>query len=100
MHLVGNVLIEVEPGGQRAVSETYGVSLHGSDDPRPFMNMATGFRYVDRFERRGGPWKIAERFAVAEWSLPIPGDAWWKIPEEHRQADGIRPTSSIRCSPG
>jgi len=87
MHLVGNVLIEVD--GDRAVSETYGVSLHRSDDARPFMNLATGFRYLDRFERRdahdgtGRPWRIAERTAIGEWSIPIPSDAWWDIPEDH-----------------
>ena len=45
MHLVGNVLIELGDADV-AACETYGVSLHASDDPRPFMNMATGFRYV------------------------------------------------------
>ena len=94
MHLVGNVLIEL--GGDDstprddgiapsdlAACETYGVSLHRSDDPRPFMNLATGFRYLDRFERREGKWKIAERTAIGEWSLPVPSDAWWDIPEDH-----------------
>lgn len=82
MHLVGNVLVELA-GEDSAACETYGVSLHRSDDPRPFMNLATGFRYVDRFERREGRWGIAERTAVGEWSLPIPQDAWWEIPESH-----------------
>ena len=86
MHLVGNILIEID--GETAASEAYGVSLHRSDDARPFMNLATGFRYLDRFERRDGPegggaWKIAERTAIGEWSIPIPTDAWWEIPEDH-----------------
>ena len=86
MHLVGNILIEFDGDGETAASEAYGVSLHRSDDPRPFMNLATGFRYLDRFERRGGPgekWKIAERTAIGEWSIPIPNDAWWEIQENH-----------------
>ena len=82
MHLVGNVLIELGDADV-AACETYGVSLHASDDPRPFMNMATGFRYVDRFERRDGAWRIADRNAVGEWSLPVPQDAWWDVPEDH-----------------
>jgi len=93
MHVIGNVLIELEAGGERAVAESYGVSIHGSDDPRPYLNMATGFRYVDRFERRGGPWKIAERFAVAEWSIAIPTEVWWNIPDSHRK--GQRDASDV-----
>jgi len=82
MHFVGNVLIELADDST-AACETYGVSLHRSDDPRPFMNLATGFRYLDRFEQRDGHWKIAERNAIGEWSVEIPPDAWWEIPEHH-----------------
>ena len=82
-------------GGENGVAacETYGVSLHRSDDPRPFMNLATGFRYVDRFERRAGAWKIAERNAVGEWSLPIPAGSWWEIPDAH--LNGRRDRSDV-----
>lgn len=84
MHFVGNVLVEPSTkNADLAACETYGVSLHRSDDPRPFMNLATGFRYLDRFERRSGVWKIAERTAIGEWSIPIPQEAWWAIPESH-----------------
>jgi hypothetical protein len=82
MHFVGNVVIELADDST-AACETYGVSLHRSDDPRPYMNLATGFRYLDRFERRDGHWKIAERNAIGEWSVEIPSDAWWEIPEHH-----------------
>jgi hypothetical protein len=85
MHLVGNVLIELDESGDTAACETYGVSLHKSDDPKPYMNLATGFRYLDRFERRDDEWRIAERTAVGEWSLRIPAEAWWSIPESHLQ---------------
>ena len=90
MHFVGNVLIELGDEDGIAICETYGVSLHRSDDSRPFMNLATGFRYLDRFERRGGDedgtepeWRIARRDAIGEWSIPIPEGAWWEIPEDH-----------------
>ena len=29
--------------------------------------MSFGGRYIDRFERRGGEWKIAHRAVVHEW---------------------------------
>lgn len=83
MHLVGNVLIELDESGDVAASEAYGVSLHKSDDPKPYMNLATGFRYLDRFERREDEWRIAERTAIGEWSLQIPTGAWWSIPDSH-----------------
>lgn len=83
MHFVGNVLIELGEEPDRAACETYGISLHRSDDPRPFMNLATGFRYLDRFERRDGEWRIADRVAVGEWSMRLPQESWWEIPESH-----------------
>ena len=86
-HYVANVSVELAPtNDDLAACETYGVSLHRSEDPRPFMNMATGFRYLDRFERRGDAWRIAERNAIGEWSMPIPEAAWWSIPETHARS--------------
>jgi hypothetical protein len=96
MHLLGNILIDLaEPTAagtiDTAACETTGVSLHRSDDPKPYMNLATGFRYLDRFERRDGVWRIAERTALGEWSIPIPRDAWWEIPAD--QPSGRRDAS-------
>ena len=73
MHFVGNCLIEVE--GDLARSETYGNAHHWgdpTDDPR--LNFVSGFRYVDRFERRNHEWRIAERWAIREWTRAIPAD--------------------------
>lgn len=84
MHLVGNVLIDLGPEREdRAACETYGVAMHRGAEPAPALNLATGFRYLDRFERREGRWRIAERTAIGVWSLPVPAEAWWKIPENH-----------------
>ena len=76
MHFVGNVLVEL--AGDAAVAESYGVAWHRSPDPRPEWNLVTGFRYLDRFERRGdSAWKIARRVAVTEWSrADDPKDRW------------------------
>lgn len=91
MHLIANMLIDLEDSGSAggssqsteiAACETYGVSIHRSDDPKPYMNLATGFRYLDRFEKRDGVWRIAERTAVGEWSMKIPPEVWWEIPED------------------
>lgn len=66
MHFVGNTLVEVSE--DVAAAETYGIAFHRSEDARPHLNLMTGFRYLDRFERRGGDWRIARRVAVTEWS--------------------------------
>jgi len=105
MHLIANVLIDLASDRDLgeihgditpdtpdlAACETYGVSLHRSDDTKPYMNLATGFRYLDRFERREGAWKIAERTAIGEWSMKIPREVWWEIPED--QLSGKRDPS-------
>ena len=72
-HFMGNMLIEVD--GERARAETYAVAYHrkelsdgsGKDD-------VFGIRYVDRFERRNGEWKIAHRVVATEWRRvdPVP----------------------------
>jgi hypothetical protein len=73
MHFMGNMLIEVE--GAVARAETYAVAYHrkahedgsGHDD-------VFGIRYVDRFEKRDGAWKIAHRVVATEWRRvdPVP----------------------------
>ncbi|MAG31199.1 MAG: lumazine-binding family protein [Deltaproteobacteria bacterium] len=83
MHYVSNLQVEFGDEPNIAACETYGISLHRSEDPRPFMNLATGFRYLDRFERRDSAWKIAARVAVGEWSIRLPEQTWWEIPESH-----------------
>jgi hypothetical protein len=66
MHLVGNHLVELE--GDAARSETYCTAFHWADpETGKIDNITTGIRYVDTFERRGGEWRIAERFAFREW---------------------------------
>lgn len=83
MHMVGNCLVEVD--GDRARSETYGMAHHwGEPYGDPTLNFTTGFRYVDRFERRDGQWRIAERWAVREWTRSVP-------PETVRPREGVGP---------
>jgi SnoaL-like domain len=67
-HHLTNVLIEVV--GEAAVVETYAVAFHGGESTDRRANFVAGFRYVDRFERRDGEWRIAERHVVQDWSEP------------------------------
>lgn len=73
MHVVANHLVELE--GDVAYSETYGNAHHwGQPAEDPSLNFVSGFRYVDRLERRGGEWRITERHAVREWTRAIPAE--------------------------
>lgn len=90
MHLVGNLLVDVgEAGsGEVALAETYGVAFHRSPEDEPFeprRNLITGFRYVDRFERRDGRWAIAHRVATTEWSRVDDLEGRWAFPDTLRR---------------
>jgi len=66
MHFMGNMLIEVE--GDAARAETYAVAYHHrADENGVGKDDVFGVRYVDRFEKRDGDWKIAYRVVATEW---------------------------------
>jgi hypothetical protein len=70
MHLLTNVLIELD--GDQAYVESYflSVAVVPVDDERA-TRVRSG-RYLDRFERRDGDWRIAHRVLVDEWSRVDP----------------------------
>lgn len=66
-HTMHQSLIEVE--GDAAVVETYANAVERSrDDADRLIDTLVGLRYIDRFERRGGPWLIARRTVVIDWT--------------------------------
>lgn len=73
-HMITNVLIEVN--GDRANSEAYVYVIHqlAGDD---FEDHIVG-RFLDRFEKRAGDWRIAHRLVTSEWSRrqPISTSPW------------------------
>lgn len=75
-HLIGNVLIEVD--GDTAWGEAYYLANHDMTDRggEPIRYTASG-RYLDRFERRDGVWKIAHRTCVSDWSAVHPRRDNW-----------------------
>jgi predicted nuclease with RNAse H fold len=88
MHLLGPTLVEL--AGDVALAETYGIAHHraapaadGTFDAK--RNLVTGFRYVDRFERRDGEWRIATRIATTEWSRIDDPAGWWTVPDHLRR---------------
>lgn len=75
MHSVGNIVIEVQ--GDHAWAETYCHAYHetdGADGPR---EMVVGGRYLDRFERRAGAWRITHRIYVMDWNRNTPATCQW-----------------------
>jgi hypothetical protein len=75
-HQLGQISIEIE--GQVAFTETYFTSYHrfGAVPPaggEPYQDRILGGRYVDRFERRDGAWRIAHRRGVSDWLRYEPG---------------------------
>lgn len=75
-HLIGNIL--VQPVGDVASAESYVVASHDMADRngRPIRLTVAG-RYLDRFERRQGEWRIAHRTFISDWSASEPrSDVW------------------------
>ena len=74
MHFIGNEYVEVD--GDSAYSETYFISYATITGSGQSATRSRGGRYLDRFERRDGEWKIVRRLLVDEWSrlddLPTP----------------------------
>jgi hypothetical protein len=69
-HIIGQVLIEVD--GDRAAGESYFEAHHAMAGADGDVHMVVAGRYLDRFERRDGRWKISHRQAVYDWSSRTP----------------------------
>jgi hypothetical protein len=66
IHLIGNVLIELR-GDVAAVESYFRTTLDGRDaQNRPQETLLAG-RYIDRFERRNGEWRVSARTVVYDW---------------------------------
>ena len=67
-HQLMNTLVELHPtDGDLARVETYGVAEHQTPGGPPELNLTIAFRYLDRFERRSGEWRVADRLCTTEW---------------------------------
>lgn len=67
-HQLGQILIDLDLEVGIAAAETYATAHHrivGADGGA--QDMVGGVRYVDRFERRDGEWRIAARVVAYDW---------------------------------
>jgi len=71
-HMLGNVLIEVE--GDEAFGEVYFHAYHKLEaaSGSGFDDLVIAGRYLDRYEKRDGLWKMAYRSEITDWSRTTP----------------------------
>jgi hypothetical protein len=74
MHFVGSPHVRLD--GDVAHVDTYCIAHHVSrpDDAGQQTDMVLALRYVDRFERRSGDWRVAARVCVFDWTATLPFD--------------------------
>jgi hypothetical protein len=78
-HALTNCLIEIE--GDSAYSESYVTAFHSAVRTEDgIVDIIAGGRYVDRFERRHGEWRIADRVVVVDWNQNLAVTARWEGP--------------------
>jgi hypothetical protein len=75
-HLLGQTLIQLD--GEAAAAETYFSAYHRMLVAGELCNVWFGGRYVDRFEKRVGNWRLAHRRVVGDWhrSEAAPANGW------------------------
>jgi ketosteroid isomerase-like protein len=66
MHCIADQSVEVH--GDEALSESMAIGYHQLTEEHYLL----GLRYVDRFERRGGEWRIAHRKVAYDWAIRRP----------------------------
>jgi len=71
-HLVSNIVIAVE---NDSASSRCKITAHHryEQQGKPYHLVAVG-RYIDRFEKRKGEWRIAHRTTYMDWHLTQPVD--------------------------
>ena len=64
-HSITNVLIEVDGDLARSESQVHATLIRTGSDPVEVD--VVGARYLDRFSRRAGEWRIDRRIVVLDW---------------------------------
>jgi hypothetical protein len=64
-HYIQNVLVTLR--GETADVESYYLGFHRVNEPGGKHDVMVGGRYIDRFEKRAGEWRIADRWIVTDW---------------------------------
>jgi len=74
-HFLTNHRIDLR--GDVAHVESYCLACHREERDDEKTDLVMALRYIDRFERRDGVWRIAHRLAVHDWSREDPVARDW-----------------------
>src|SRR5690554_5256142 len=86
-HFIGQILVELD--GDSASSESYFIAHHALKQEGEDRQMVAAGRYLDKFERRDGVWKISSRHAVYDWNRNGPtSDEWNRSAEDGGEGGG------------
>lgn len=66
IHMIGNILIDLH-GESAAVESYFRSTIAGRDADGNAQETLLAGRYLDRFERRDGAWRIGARTIVYDW---------------------------------
>ncbi len=95
-HFIGQMSIDLE--GDVAFGEIYFQAFHRLVEDGAEKDLFIAGRYIDRYERRNGIWKIAFRAEVNDWTRTdaAADDFFRSAPEALRGARGAADLSSRR----
>ena len=71
-----NILIRLE--GDVAYGECHWVGYYSFEVDGVLHDQLAAGRYLDRFEKRGGEWRIKHRTSVSEWNRLEPAQGDWR----------------------
>lgn len=63
--------------GEEMRGEAYFIAQHTLVQEAGEVEMFAAGRYLDRFTRREGTWKIAHRHAIYDWTMTVPASGGW-----------------------
>ena len=94
-HLIGQLNI-LELDGDVALGEVYFQAFHRLMSEGRERDLFVAGRYVDRYERRNGVWKIAHRSEVNDWTRTVDAaDSYFR--EQPAQLRGARAPDDLSC---
>ena len=74
-HVLGQTVVNLD--GDRALAETHVNSYHRINMGEQERDTVVGGRYLDRMEKRGGEWRIAQRTMLYDWFHDFGVSADW-----------------------
>jgi hypothetical protein len=87
-HHITTTTVRVE--GDYAEAENYAIAHCDIAEPDGIKTFVIGGRYLDKYERRDGVWKIAHRMGMEDWSVKAPAP-----PARTNELVGEIPTGGI-----